>query len=191
MSRPRALCEMKPGSENNQPQNKYSSSLPEGFLEKIPQYTDVKKEFPSKTKKPMQFHEKGIVIRNFDRKQLEDLKTKEQSINFYNLLSQFKSEEEINSLTISDIFGVDSQLLKELQDKCRDFADATSYIVEQETNEGKNEEAKNDSDFMGYLMEMISPMIQDTINLDIVISNLDKIDSINYSADKVTVNFNK
>ncbi len=44
---------------------------------------------------------------------------------------------------------------------------------------------------MANLMEMISHMIQDTINLDIVISNLDKIDSINYSAEKVTVNFNK
>ena len=43
MNRPRSLCEIKPASEN-QSQNKYSSSLPEGFLEKIPQYTDVKKE---------------------------------------------------------------------------------------------------------------------------------------------------
>ena len=94
-------------------------------------------------------------------------------------------------ITISDIFGVDSQSLKESQDKYRDFADATSYIVEQEKKEGKNEEAKSDLDFMANLMEMISRMIQDTINLDIVISNLDKIDSINYSADKVTVNFNK
>ena len=190
MNRPRSLCEIKPASEN-QSQNKYSSSLPEGYLQKMPQYTNDKKEFPSKKKKPMQFHERGVLIRNFDRKQIEDLQTKPQPINFYNLLSQFKTQEEIKNLTVSDIFGVDSQLLNELQQKCRDFADATSYIAEQKEKEGKNEESKSDLDFMNYLMEMITPMIQDTINLDIVISNLNKIDSINYSADSVTVNFNK
>ena len=191
MIRPRALCEMKPGSENNQPQNKYSSSLPEGFLEKIPQYTDVKKEFPSKTKKPMQFHERGILFRNFDRKQIEDLQSKEQPINFFNLLSQFKTDEEINNLNASDIFGVDSQLLKELQDKVNEFIVATSDFIELEKKEEKNEEVKKDEDFMDYLTTINIPMKQDSINLDVVISNLNKIDSISYSADSVTVNFDK
>ena len=189
MHRPRALCEMKPASENIQSQNKYTSSLPEGYLEKVPQYTGVKKEFSSKTKKPLQFHERGNLIRNFDRKQIEEIYTKEQTINFENLLSQFKSEEEINSLTISDIFGVDSQILSDLQEKCRNLADYTSYIADKEEKEGNHEAAKNDQDFMGYLMEMISPMIQTNINLDIVISNLTSIESIGYSPDNVKVYF--
>ena len=42
---------------------------------------------------------------------------------------------------------------------------------------------------MAYLMEMIIPMIQTSINLDIVISNLKSIDCINYSADLVKVYF--
>ncbi len=189
MQRPRSLCEMRPASENNQSQNKYTSSLPEGYLEKIPQYQNLKKEFPSKTKKPMLFHERGYLIRNFDRKQIEDITTKEQTINFLKLLSQFKSEDEVKSVQVSDIFGVDSQLLTHLQEKCRNFADVTSYIAEVEEKEGKHDEAKNDQDFMAYLMEMIIPMIQTSINLDIVISNLKSIDCINYSADLVKVYF--
>ena len=189
MFRPRSLCEMRPASENTQSQNKYTSSLQEGYLEKIPQYQNIKKEFASKTKKPMQFHERGHLIRNFDRKQIEDLYTKEQTINFLNLLSQFKSEDEINNVQVSEIFGVDSQLLKDLQDKCRNFADVTSYIAQMEEQEGKTEEAKNNRDFMEYLMNMVTPMIQTSINLDIVISNLKSIESINYSADNVKVYF--
>ena len=137
----------------------------------------------------MQFHERGHLIRNFDRKQIEEICKKEQTINFLNLLSQFKSEDEINNVQVSEIFGVDSQLLKDLQDKCRNFADVTSVIADLEEKEGKTEEAKNNRDFMEYLMNMVISMNQTSINLDIVISNLKYIESINYSADNVKVYF--
>ena len=60
MLRPRSLCEMRPASENTQSQNKYTSSLQEGYLEKTPQYQNIKKNLHQKQKNQCNFMKEVI-----------------------------------------------------------------------------------------------------------------------------------
>ena len=189
MFRPRSLCQMKPAPAEDQPVNQHKSSLPEDYFSKTPTYSNKPKEYPSKAKKPLQLTNKAYLVQKIDRKGIEDIPQKDQMIDFIKLLSQFKSIDEIESLRVSDLFGIDADLLEDLKTKCRGFTDAASYLSEEKEKTGQNEDAQSDQQFMQYLSDQYIQMQNNKINLDIAINNIEKIKSLKYSDEGVKVYF--
>ena len=120
MFRPRTLCQMKPAPDSSMV-NQHKSSFPEGYIQQAPEYSGNPKEFPSKTKKPLQITTKGYLYQKIDKRFVEEIQPKEQMIDFNKLLLQFKSPEEIESLSVKDLLDIDSDMLEELKKKCQDF----------------------------------------------------------------------
>ena len=115
MFRPRTLCQVKPAPTEQQVINPHKSSLPSDYFTSTPTYDGGPKEFPSKTKKPLQLTTKGYLVQKIDRKGVEDIQQKDQMIDFCKLLLQFKSVEEIQNLQVSDLLDIDAELLEELK----------------------------------------------------------------------------
>jgi len=189
MFRPRALCQIKPAPTDSQNINNYKSSLPSDYFTKYPTYNGTPKEFPSKTKKPLQLTTKAYLVQKIDRKSIEDLPPKEQMIDFNKFLLQFNSIEEIKNLTPIDLFDIDSKLLEQLKEKCRNFTDVAAKISEEKEKQGQMEEAKNDQEFMQYLMNQYIELQNNSINVDIAINTIDKIKNLQYNAEGVKVFF--
>ena len=189
MFRPRTLCQMKPAPTEEQNINPHKSSLPGDYFTKTPQYEGKPKEFPSKSKKPLQLTTKAYLVQKIDRKGIEDIQPKEQKIDFNKLLLQFKSIEEIQNLQVSDLLDIDADLLEDLKKKCQDFTDAAAYLSEEKEKAGQTEEAKSDQQFMQYLMNQYIEMQNNSINLDIAVNNIEKIKCLKYSDDGVKVYF--
>ena len=189
MFRPRTLCQMKPAPTEQTNINPHKSSLPGDYFTRTPQYQGNPKEFPSKTKKPLQFTTKAYLVQKIDRKYVEDIQPKEQTIDFIKLLSKFKSIDEIKDLQVSDLFDIDSDLLEDLKKKCREFTDAASNLSEEKEKAGQIEEAKSDQQFMQYLMNQYIEMQNNSINLAIAVNNIEKIKGLQYNSDGVKVYF--
>ena len=189
MFRPRTLCQMKPAPTEEQIVNTHKSSLPLDYFSKTPSFSGQAKDYPSKSKKPLQLTTKAYLVQKIDRKGIDDIPSKEQMIDFNKLLLQFKSVEEIEQLNVVDLLDIDSKLLEDLKKKCRDFTDAASYLSEKKEKNGQTEEAKSDQQFMQYLMNQYIEMQNNSINLDIAVNNIEKIKSLQYSADGVKVFF--
>ena len=189
MFRPRTLCQIKPAPTEGQQVNQHKSSLPEDYFTKIPTYSNKPKEYPSKAKKPLQLTTKAFLVQKIDRKTIEDIPQKEQMIDFNKLLVQFKSLEELQQLEVSNLLGIDANLLDNLKQKCQDFTDAAAYLSEEKEKAGQAEEAKSDQQFMQYLMNQYIEMQNNKINLDIAVNNIEKIKSLKYSDDGVKVYF--
>ena len=115
MFRPRTLCQMKPAPSDPSLINPHKTSLPINYFQKFPQYIGNQKEFPSKTKKPLQITTKGYLVQKIDKKYIEEIQPKEQMIDFNKLLLQFKSSEEIKSLQVKDLLDIDGEMLEELK----------------------------------------------------------------------------
>ena len=189
MFRPRTLCQMKPAPSDPSIINPHKTSLPPDYFQKFPEYMGNPKEFPSKTKKPLQITTKGYLVQKIDKKYIEDILPKEQMIEFNKLLLQFKSPEEIQSLQVKDLLDIDSEMLEDLKKKCQDFTNAASNLSEEKERSGQIEEAKSDQQFMQYLMDQYVKMQDNNINLDIAVNNIDKIKSLKYNDDGVKVYF--
>ena len=189
MFRPRALCQIKPAPLDSQNINNYKSSLPSDYFTKYPTYSGTPKEFPSKTKKPLQLTTKAYLVQKIDRKSIEDIPPKEQMIDFNKFLLQFNSVDEIKNLTPIDLFDIDSKLLEQLKEKCRNFTDVAAKISEEKEKQGQMEEAKNDQEFMQYLMNQYIELQNNSINVDIAINTIDKIKNLQYNAEGVKVFF--
>ena len=191
MFRPRTLCQMKPSPQQGQQVNQHKSSLPLDYFSKLPKHSGKPKEFPSKTKKPLQISTKGFLTQKIDKKLVEDIQPKEQKIDFERLLLQFKNATEVQSLQITDLLNIDADLLETLKKKCRDFTDAASYLSEAKEKSGQIEEAKSDQQFMQYLMEQYVQMQNNSINLDIAVNNIEKIKHLQYNDEGVLVFYSK
>ena len=180
---------MKPAPTEEQIVNTHKSSLPLDYFSKTPTFSGQPKDYPSKSKKPLQLTTKAYLVQKIDRKGIEDIPSKEQMIDFNKLLLQFKSAEEIEELNVVDLLDIDSKLLEDLKKKCRDFTDAASYLSEEKEKNGQTEEAKSDQQFMQYLMNQYIEMQNNSINLDIAVGNIEKIKSLKYNDDGVKVYF--
>ena len=189
MFRPRALCQMRPAPTEEKQVNQHKCSLPEDYFSKVPTYSNKPKEYTCKSKKPIQLTTRAYLVQKIDRKGIEDIPQKDQMIDFNKLLSQFKSIDEIESLRVSDLFDIDSDLLEDLKKKCKSFTNAASYLSEEKEKAGQTEEAKSDQQFMQYLMNQDLEMQNNKINLDIVVNNIEKIKSLKYSDEGVKVYF--
>ena len=128
----------------------------------------------------MQLTTKAYLVQKIDRKTIEDLPSKEQMIDFNKFLLQFKSVDEIKDLTAIDLFDIDSELLEQLKEKCRNFTDVAAKISEEKEKMGQSEEAKNDQ----YI-----ELQNNSINVEIAKNIIDKIKSLQYSAEGVKVFF--
>ena len=189
MFRPRTLCQMKPAPTDEQNINPHKSSLSGDYFTKTPTYDGKTKEFPSKTKKPLQLSTKAYLVQKIDRKGIEDIQPKEQMIDFNKLLLQFKNIEEVQSLQVKDLLDIDADLLEDLKKKCQDFTNAAAYLSEEKEKAGQAEEAKSDQQFMQYLMNQYILIQNNKINLDIAVNNIEKIKSLKYNDEGVKVYF--
>ena len=189
MFRPRTLCQMKPAPSDPSLINPHKTSLPINYFQKFPQYIGNQKEFPSKTKKPLQITTKGYLVQKIDKKYIEEIQPKEQMIDFNKLLLQFKSSEEIKSLQVKDLLDIDGEMLEELKKKCQDFTNAASNLSEEKEKLGHLDEAKSDQEFMQYLMAQYVKMQDNNINLDIAVNNIDRLQYLQYNDDRVKVYF--
>ena len=166
MFRPRTLCQMKP-CPDKLVINPHITSLPFDYFQDFPEYEGKPKEFPSKNKKPLQISTKGYLMNKIDKKYVEEIQPKEQMIEMDKLLLQFKSPEEIQSLSVKDLLDIDSDMLEELKKKCQDFTNAASNLSEEKERLGQTEEAKSDQIFMQYLMDQYVKMQGNSINLSL------------------------
>ena len=189
MFRPRTLCQIKPAPKEDQVINTHKTSLPLDYFNKTPTFKNIPKDFPTKSKKPLQLTNRAFLVQKIDRKTIEELPTKEQMIDFNKLLQQFKSEEEVQDLEVVDLLDIDSKILEDLMKKCRDFTDAASYLSEEKEKTGQIEEAKSDQQFMQYLMNLLIDMQNNSINLAIAVNNIEKIKCLQYNSDGVKVYF--
>ena len=189
MFRPRTLSQMKPAPSDPSIINPHKASLPEDYFLKFPEYIGDPKEFPSKTKKPLQITTKGYLVQKIEKKYIEEIQPKEQMIDFNRLLLQFKAPEEIKLLQIKDLLDIDSEILEDLKKKCQDFTNAASNLSEEKERSGQIEEAKSDQQFMNYLMDQYVKMQGNNINLDVAVDNIDKIKSLQYNDDGVKIYF--
>jgi len=189
MFRPRSLCQIKPPPSEEQTQNNHKSSLPPNYFNKFPKFSNEPKEFPTKNKKPLKLTQKAYLSQKIERKNIEELQDKEQTIDFNKFLLQFKSLDEVKKLTISDLFGVDGPKLEELKQKCRDFTNDTSLLSEEKSKAGDTEQAEKDQKLMNYFMEQYVQMQDNRINVDIVVDNIDKIKELKYNDKVVSVYF--
>ena len=189
MFRPRTLCQMKPAPSDKTKINPHKTSLPDNYITQTPVYQGAPKEFPSKTKKPLQIATKGYLVQKIDKKNIEDIQPKEQTIEFNKLLLQFKSPDEIKDLQVKDLLDIDSETLEDLKKKCQDFTNAASNLSEEKERLGQTEEAKSDQQFMQYLMDQYVQMNDNSINLDIVVNNIDKLKYLQYNDDGVKIFF--
>ena len=167
MFRPRTLCQMKPAPSDPSLINPHKSSLPIDYFQKFPEYIGNPKEFPSKSKKPLQITTKGYLAQKIDKKYIE----------------------EIQSLQVKDLLDIDSEMLEELKKKCQDFTNAASTLSEEKEKAGQIEEAKSDQEFMQYLMAQYVKMQDNNINLDIAVNNIDRLQYLQYNDDGVKVYF--
>ena len=99
----------------------------------------------------MMMHEKAHLIQGFDRKMVEEISNHTQMIDFFNLLSQFKDVNEVNSLEVRDILDIDAELVSEYKSKCTDFIDATGDLTMEKEQKGLIEEAQSNSELMEFL----------------------------------------
>jgi hypothetical protein len=106
---------MRPAPTEEQNINPHKSSLPGDYFTKTPTYDGKPKEFPSKSKKPLQLTTKAYLVQKIDRKGIEDIQPKEQMIDFNKLLLQFKSVQEVEALQVSDLLDIDADLLEDLK----------------------------------------------------------------------------
>ena len=189
MFRPRTLCQIKPAPKEDQVINTHKTSLPLDYFNKTPTFKNIPKDFPTKSKKPLQLTNRAFLVQKIDRKTIEELPTKEQMIDFNKLLQQFKSEEEVQDLEVVDLLDIDSKILEDLMKKCRDFTDAASYLSEEKEKTGQIEEAKSDQQFMQYLTNLLIEMQNNSINLAIAVNNIEKIKCLQYNSDGVKVYF--
>ena len=90
MFRPRALCQIKPAPSEEQVVNQHKSSLPLDYFTKTPTFKNVPKDYPIKSKKPLQLTNKAYLVQKIDRKTIEDIAPKERKIDFSKFLLQFK-----------------------------------------------------------------------------------------------------
>ena len=189
MFRPRTLSQMKPAPSDPSIINPHKASLPEDYFLQFPEYIGDPKEFPSKTKKPLQITTKGYLVQKIEKKYIEEIQPKEQMIDFNRLLLQFKAPEEIKLLQIKDLLDIDSEILEDLKKKCQDFTNAASNLSEEKERSGQIEEAKSDQQFMNYLMDQYVKMQGNNINLDVAVDNIDKIKSLQYNDDGLKIYF--
>lgn len=188
--RPRTLCQIKQDCSLPIPKEDCKGSLPPDYEIKVPKFTNCKKEYPTKSKKPLLFHEKGNLINGFDRKAVDEIKEHKPKINFFSMLSQFKDIDEVNKLEVRDVLDIDAELLSEYKLKCIDFIDATSRLTEEKKNKVELEKEYNsDMELCDYLMVKSNEMNQNQINFDIVLNNIDKIKYLCYSENGVQVYF--
>ena len=188
MFRPRTLCQIKPAPTEGQVVNTHKTSLPLDYFNKTPTFKNIPKDFPTKSKKPLQLTNRAFLVQKIDRKTIEELPTKEQMIDFNKLLQQF-NKDEVLDLEVVDLLDIDLELLEDLKKKCRDFTDAASYLSEEKEKTGQIEEAKSDQQFMQYLMNLLVEMQNNSINLAIAVNNIEKIKSLQYNSDGVKVYF--
>ena len=82
-----------------------------------------------------------------------------------------------------------SDLLEQLKEKSKNFTDVAAKISEEKEKMGQSEEAKNDQEFMEYLMNQYIELQNNSINVEIAKNIIDKIKSLQYSAEGVKVFF--
>ena len=189
MFRPRTLCQIKPAPNEGQVVNTHKTSLPLDYFNKTPTFKNIPKDYPTKSRKPLQLTNRAYLVQKIDRKSIEELPSKEQMIDFNKLLQQFKSVEEVQELDVVDLLNIDSALLENLKKKCKDFTDAASYLSEEKEKTGQLEEAKSDQQFMQYLTNLLIEMQNNSINLAIAVNNIEKIKCLQYNSDGVKVYF--
>ena len=188
--RPRSLCQIIQECPLPIPKDDCKGSLPPDYEMKVPKFQNCKKEYPTKNKKPLLFHEKGHLIQGFDRKAVEEIKEHRPKLNFFSMLSQFKDMDEVNKLEVRDVLDIDAELLSEYKTKCMDFIDATGDLTsEKEKKVELQKEYKSDMELMEYLIGKSNEMKQNEINFEIVLNNIEKIKYLCYSENGVQVYF--
>ena len=104
MFRSRALCQMKP-CPDKLVINPHRTSLPLDYFKEFPEYQGKSKEFPSRTKKPLQISTKGYLMNKIDKKYVEEIQPKEQMIEIEKLLLQFKEKTQ-NKQLANDVMAL-------------------------------------------------------------------------------------
>lgn len=129
-----------------------------------------------------------------DKKIIGEIESYEQKVDFEMFLSQFKDEEEISTFEIHDLLNVDYEKLGELKEKTTDLIDICSKLPNDET--GK-------SQLMLYFCEKLNvkfkiknilfqkDLKRNETNVQLLVNNVDKIDNLIFSQDKIQVCFKK
>jgi len=155
---------------------------------KKPEFKNIKKEYPSKLNTNLYLHEKAHVIDNFEKSNVAQIEGHTQIIDFDKFLHQFKCEDEIRNLELTDLLDIDYEQLDETKNKAIEFIDATSSLIFEKEQTG--EDTQTESDLVLFFSQKLQEMKNNEINLQIFANNLKKVRGVSYSNNGVKVYFN-
>lgn len=129
-------------------------------LPKPPSFSGDTKVYSNNTDDPkLHIHQRATIINSFDN--YESLDTELSLIPLENYLSKF-DEEELADLTIKDILTFDLKEFDNIKEKLEEFKEIGKKL--------------NDSKIDDFLNEKIRCVSENRKNIDLLVSNLDKIE---------------
>jgi hypothetical protein len=105
-------------------------------------------------------------------------------VDFETLLAQFRTEEEINQFEIQDLLNVDFEKLEELKEKVTEYSQTTSDLINA-TLDDRNE------DLLVFFCEKLNDLKRNEINIQTFINNVEKVDGLCFSNNKIEIYLKK
>ena len=137
------------------------------------------------------------MIDCLDKRYIGDIEKYSQHVDFQTFLSQFQNEEQVNELEIQDLLNIDYEKLGEMKEKCLEYIDILSHLEDDKDNE---EDKKGYRKLMMFFCEKLNvkniflnfkQIKKNEINIQVLINNIDKIDSFVFSDKNTQVYFDK
>lgn len=117
----------------------------------------------------------------------EYLTTEPTVCNFKHLLNNFE-ENKIDQFEIQDLLNYDFEEMNNAKDKLSQVIDKLSILVSSNT-QGNSDEAKKKNEVLALLCNKLNEIKNSEKNAKTVINNIDKVSSLIFSGDKLTVKF--
>jgi len=153
-----------------------------------PKFSGVKKDYYTSSSKKVFFHEKGSVVNDFDKTNLDYLEGEEQKIDLREFFSNY-TEKDVDNLELHNLLDIDYELLEELKEKALEFIDASSLVIQEKKNDGKATESEEE--LSTFFLKKLEEIIGNKLNIQIFINNIEKVSSLSYSNKGIKIYFKK
>ncbi len=117
----------------------------------------------------------------------EYIQTEPTVCNFKHLLNNFE-ENKIDQFEIQDLLNYDFEEMNNAKDKLSQVIDKLSILVSSNT-QGNSDETRKKNEALAMLCNKLNEIKNSEKNAKTVINNIDKVSSLIFSGDKLTVKF--
>lgn len=141
-----------------------------------PKLENVKRNYISK-RKPVNFHEKATIVK-LDQLILGEINSSEVSLDYLKLMGMFNNESELEDFDIESLLGVSLEQIGGLKEKLQKIME----YINKSGRDGKKEA-------ISIIKEKMNQLQNNIDNIDLISSNLDKIEKIIYGNEKTKAVF--